>query len=361
MKRLVKSIFTVLFVGWLIMACQQNKKSETSTVDQPKPVATLSSATYTLGDSILIQLSQPLSQVSIAWDTKPALAVQPTNKALFVHSATEKVGLHTLIVNGITANKTKISDTLGIELWSDRKPQKFTYSVLKTYPHQASSFTQGLEFHGNTLYEGTGHNGQSKLMKIDLATGSVIQSVSLPEQYFGEGITIANDRIYQLTWTSGQCFRYKMDFTLEKTFIYHTEGWGLTHTDSTLIVSDGSNKLSYYTADFQKTGELTVYDDKGPVMNLNELEYVNGYVLANVWKTNRIVQIDLTSGKVVGEINISSTLPAGIDTSENVLNGIAYKSGEKALYITGKNWPSLFKIQVNGLFNSKANSPIALR
>ena len=361
MKSLVSSIFTVLFAGWLMMACQQSKKSETSSVDQPKPVATLASATYTLGDSILIQLSQPLTQVFIAWDNKPALTVQPATKALFVNSATEKVGLHKLIVTGITASQKKIADTLSVELWSDRKPQVLAYSVLKTYPHLASSFTQGLEFHGNTLYEGTGQNGQSKLMKIDLATGSVIQSVSLPEQYFGEGITIANDRIYQLTWTSGQCFRYKMDFTLEKTFIYHTEGWGLTHTDSTLIVSDGSNKLSFYTADFQKTGELTVYDDKGPVMNLNELEYVNGYVLANVWKTNRIVQIDLTSGKVVGEINISSTLPAGIDTSENVLNGIAYKSGEKALYITGKNWPSLFKIQVNGLFNSKARSTIALR
>ena len=151
-----------------------------------------------------------------------------------------------------------------------------------------------------------------------------------------------------------------MDFALEKAFTYHTEGWGLTHTDSTLIVSDGSNKLSFYRADFQKTGELSVYDDKGPVMNLNELEYVNGYVLANVW-TKCIVQIDLTSGKVLGEINVSSTLPAGVDTSVNVLNGIAYKSGEQALYITGKNWPSLFKIQVNGLFKPKAKGTIALQ
>jgi glutamine cyclotransferase len=189
-------------------------------------------------------------------------------------------------------------------------------------------------------------------MKVDLSSGAIIQSVPLPNQYFGEGITIVNDRIYQLTWTSGQCFRYTTDLVLEKTFAYHTQGWGLTHRDTTLIISDGSNRLSHYSPNFRKIGETVVYDDQGPVMNLNELEYVNGYILANVWQTNRIVQIDLKSGKVVGELLVDPNLPTGINTKENVLNGIAHRPGENALYITGKNWPTLFKLQVKQLFKA---------
>jgi glutamine cyclotransferase len=198
-------------------------------------------------------------------------------------------------------------------------------------------------------------------MKIDLLTGSMLQSISLPAPYFGEGITIVNNHIYQLTWTSGQCFQYSMDMTLKKTHAYHTQGWGLTHQDSTLIVSDGSNRLFFYTPSFQKTGELMVYDNQGPVMNLNELEYIDGYVLANVWQTNRIVQIDLKSGKVIGELMIDPSLQPGVDSKENVLNGIAHRASESALYITGKNWPTLYKIKVKGLFKPEGKPVIALR
>ncbi len=241
------------------------------------------------------------------------------------------------------------------------KPEKLTYSVLQTYPHQPDSFIQGLEFYKGALYEGTGQNGQSRLMKVDLLTGTVLQSVSLPNQHFGEGITIVRDTIYQLTWTSGQCFRYTLNLVPDKTLTYHTQGWGLTHRDTTLIVSDGSNKLHFYTTDFQKTGEVVVYDNKGPVMNLNELEYINGFVWANIWQSNRIVKIDGESGKVVGELLIDSSALVPIDTDQNVLNGIAYQPAQNALYITGKNWPSLFKIQVKGLVKSTTQKAVASR
>jgi len=195
-------------------------------------------------------------------------------------------------------------------------------------------------------------------MKVDLTTGTIQQSVSLPEQHFGEGITILGNHVYQLTWTSGQCFRYTKDLVLNQTFTYHTQGWGLTHRDTTLIMSDGSNRLTFYTPNLKRTGELAVYDDKGPVVNLNELEYINGYVLANVWQTNRIVQIDQATGNVVGELSMEAILPAGLNTKENVLNGLAYRLEEGALYVTGKNWPSLFKLQVSGLQKSRKGTKI---
>ncbi|XAZ82051.1 glutaminyl-peptide cyclotransferase (plasmid) [Fibrella sp. ES10-3-2-2] len=362
MNFVAKCIVVVVLVSLWVSGCKQSRKKEADLPDQVKvDFVTLDKSTYQVGDSIPVRLNQPLSQVTVSWDGKPAISQSPVNNIFPLESVDLSIGLHQLVVNALTVDKEKLTDTLSIELWSNIKPEKLSYSVLKTYPHQASSFTQGLEFHQDTLYEGTGLVGQSKLMKVDLLTGSILQSVSLPAPHFGEGITVVKNHIYQLTWTSGQCFQYSMNMTLEKTHTYHSQGWGLTHRDSTLIVSDGSNRLSFYTPSFQKTDELMVYDDKGPLMNLNELEYIDGYVLANVWQTNRIVQIDLKSGKVIGELTIDPALPPGVDTKENVLNGIAYRSKEAVLYITGKNWPILYKLKVNGLFKLKKKTTIASR
>ncbi|QMW05223.1 glutaminyl-peptide cyclotransferase [Spirosoma foliorum] len=335
----------IALLGLSVLTCKQKKEQTTTTEDTKQPIASLTKSTYTLGDTITIQLSQPLSEATVSLDDVGSPLVQKSATSLSIHTGAEKIGLHQLVVRGKTANNTVNADTLSVEFWSDINPRSITYTVLKTLPHQSSSFTQGLEFYKGTLYESTGLNSQSKLMQIDLATGSTIKSVSLDSQYFGEGITILNDRIYQLTWTSGVCFQYTMDFKLAKTFAYPTQGWGLTHTDSVLIQSDGSNKLYFLSPDFQRKGELVVYDNMGPVMNLNELEYVNGYVYANVWQTNRIVQIDIKTGKVVGNLNMEGIRPTNID-KENVLNGIAFQPTENAFYVTGKNWPTLTKIQL---------------
>ena len=362
MKTYFSSLLLLLFISLLIVACQKTSKPQEALDEQtPAPVATLAKRTFILGDSIDIILNKPLQQVTVRWDGKAVASTHPTDSTISLPSVNETIGLHQLVVTGTTTDKVKTADTLNIELWSDIKPQVLSYSVLQTYPHQTSSFTQGLEFYKGDLYEGTGQNGQSRLMKVDVRTGSILQSVPLSSQYFGEGITLVNNHIYQLTWTSGQCFRYTMNMTLDKVLTYHTQGWGLTHRDSTLIVSDGSNRLSFYTLDFQKKSELVVYDDKGPVMNLNELEYVDGYILANVWQTNRIVKIDEVSGKVIAELLIDSPKLVSIDTRENVLNGIAYQPTESALYITGKNWPSLVKIRVKNLSKPNANKTFASR
>ncbi|MFD2573619.1 glutaminyl-peptide cyclotransferase [Spirosoma soli] len=348
MKLPISYLVSVCFLTLVSVSCQKSKDATSVSENQARPqIAILSKTTYNLGDTIPLQLSEPLTQVRVQIDSVSALVLRQTADSLAVSTSSAKqIGLHQLIVQGVRTNNAPYSDTLGIELWSDVSPAQLDYSVVKTYPHQASSFTQGLEFYKGALYESTGLNGQSKLMQVDLPTGAIIKSVPLGEQYFGEGITIVNDKIYQLTWTSNTCFQYTMDFVLAKTFSYPTQGWGLTHRDSTLILSDGSNRLYYYTPDFRRIGEVVVYDDKGPIMNLNELEYIDGYVFANIWQTNRIVQIDLASGKVVGNLNMERILPTSIDTKTNVLNGIAYQPQEKALYVTGKNWPTLSKIKL---------------
>lgn len=345
MNRCVFFILFIFSLGLLATSCQSKKQLSGTNAEQPA-VATLAKTTYKPGDTISIRLAQPLASVTVMVDSQQAVILKQADTVVSIRSTASRVGLHQVVVRGVTTSKLTIADTLDIELWSDSTPRPIQYTVLKTYPHQASSFTQGLEFQGKTLYESTGQNGQSKLMQIDLATGAPIRTVSLANQYFGEGITIVNGKIYQLTWTSGVCFQYKMDFTLEKTLAYHTQGWGLTHVDSTLILSDGTNKLYFLTPGFQRIREVAVYDNTGPIMNLNELEYVDGYVFANVWQTNRIVQIDLASGKVVGDLHMEAIGPPGVDTNINVLNGIAFQPAENAFYVTGKNWPTLTKIRL---------------
>ncbi|GAB3803305.1 hypothetical protein GCM10028819_33010 [Spirosoma humi] len=342
------SLLFLLLAGFLPMACQKKKPASTADTTTPA-IASLTKTTYTLGDTIRLQLSQPVVRPKVTIDAEESPVFEQTARTIAVGYAGGKTGLHQIIVSGVTSGSVSFADTLSLEMWSDIVPENITYSVLNTYPHQETSFTQGLEFYKGVLYESTGLNGQSNLMQVDVKTGAIRKSVPLANQYFGEGITIVNDKIYQLTWTSGVCFRYNLDFRLDKTFTYHTQGWGLTHRDTTLILSDGSNKLFFLSPEFQPLGELNVYDNKGPVRNLNELEYVDGYVFANVWQTNRIVQIDLKTGKVVGTLNMESILPPTVNTNENVLNGIAFQPAENAFYVTGKKWPTLVKLRLKPL------------
>ncbi len=344
------ALLTVLILS-LLSACKQDKKETTTSTEtempEKLPVSSLVKATGNIGDSLSVHFSEAVSGISVAIDGEATKAFRQQKDTLRLRAIAPKTGWHQLVISGTDSKQAAFADTLAFELYSDIKPADVAYTVLQTFPHEKSSFTQGLEFYKGDLYEGTGQNGQSKLMKVDLKTGKAIQSRPLDAQYFGEGITIVNDKIYQLTWTSGVCFQYTMDFTPITTFNYHTQGWGLTHKDTTLIMSDGSNKLYFLTPTFQKTAEIAVYDDKGPVVNLNELEYVNGYVFANIWQTNRIAQIDLTTGKVVGYLDITKIIPPTINATEDVLNGIAYLPQERLFYITGKNWPTLFKLRVS--------------
>jgi glutamine cyclotransferase len=228
----------------------------------------------------------------------------------------------------------------------DREPVHYTYNVVNVYPHDESAFTQGLVFEDSFLYESTGLYGQSTLRRVKLETGNITQLYSLPDHLFGEGITIFEDKIVQLTWKSGKGFVYdKSSFDLLQEFEYPTQGWGITHNGSALIMSDGTANLYFLDPEtFQTIGQVEVYDEE-PVKSLNELEYINGSVYANIWKKDRIAIINPQSGQVTGWIDLT-----GINdtekTTENVLNGIAYDQNGNRLFVTGKMWSKLFEIEL---------------
>lgn len=225
----------------------------------------------------------------------------------------------------------------------------YTYTVVNIYPHDPEAFTEGLVFDRDILYEGTGLQGRSNLRKVDLATGKVLQQLDLAPAFFGEGITILGNRIYQLTWQSHQGFVYdKSSLTQQQEFSYPTEGWGLTNDGTRLIMSDGTARLYFRDpTTMAEVGHVDVYDEHGPVLNLNELEYVQGEIYANVWQTDRIARINPTSGRVVGWIDLTGLAPQPERTNADaVLNGIAYMPEADRLFVTGKLWPTLFEIKL---------------
>jgi glutaminyl-peptide cyclotransferase len=227
-----------------------------------------------------------------------------------------------------------------------------TPKVLSVLPHDTSAFTQGLVMHKGMLYESTGGYGTSSLRQIDLKTGKVLRQVNLGDTYFGEGLTIFKNQIYQLTWETGIGFVYDVNtMELLSTFEYEGEGWGLTHDgDKLLIMSDGTHQLRVYDpGEFQLIKTLNVLDPRyndALVSNLNELEFINGEIWANVWKTERIVRIDPYTGYVIGWINLSGLRPAStLSNNAHVANGIAYDKERNRIFITGKCWPVLYEIK----------------
>ena len=237
-------------------------------------------------------------------------------------------------------------------------PPTLSYRLIKEYPHDTTHFTEGLIWHNNALYESTGEPGESQLLKLDLNTGKEEEKVDLPDTDFGEGIAIIGDKIYQLTWQNHKAYEYDLaTFKKLKEFAFPYEGWGMTTDGKDLIMSIGGSSNLYFVNpnDFKVKSILSVTDNYGPVSSINELEYVKGYVFANVWHEKKIIKIDLQTGKVVGVIHIGDILAQTgkqIDitqpsNTEKVLNGIAYDSTKNSFYITGKNWPSLYEIKLN--------------
>jgi glutamine cyclotransferase len=229
-------------------------------------------------------------------------------------------------------------------------PPTAGFDVIQAYPHNPLAWTQGLIFTDGVLYEGTGReHGPASLSKLDLATGAVLQRCTLPLDFYGEGVTIFGDAIYQLTWQSHIGFVYdKATFAFRRAWSYPTEGWGLTHDGTRLIMSDGTSALHFFDPEtLAEIGRIDAYDEHGPVIRLNELEYIHGEIYANVWLTDRIARIDPQSGQVLGWIDLSGLLGAE-DRAQRVaeLNGIAYDSERDRLFVTGKLWPKLFEIRL---------------
>ncbi|WP_206352393.1 glutaminyl-peptide cyclotransferase [Tautonia rosea] len=237
-------------------------------------------------------------------------------------------------------------------LWIASQPSRvpiYGVEIVKVYPHDLNAFTQGLEFSDGQLYEGTGQYGRSRLRKVQFETGAILKEVALPNEVFGEGLTIWKDRIVQLTWQDRIGFIFdKETFELRGRFRYAGEGWGLTHDSQHLIMSDGSATLRFLDPEtYKPVRSLRVVTPDGRLVDqLNELEYINGEILANIWNTSTIARISARTGRIVGWIDLSNVRPQQAIGSNAVLNGIAYEAKTQRLFVTGKNWSELFEIRV---------------
>jgi len=232
-------------------------------------------------------------------------------------------------------------------VYSDIVPPVYRARIINTYPHDVHAFTQGLFVNNGLMYESTGQETESSLREVEIKTGKVLRQLNLDPSLFGEGITLYNDRIFQVTWRSKVGFVYeKSTFRQINKIFYSTEGWGLTTIGDKIVMSDGTNTIAYYDPEmFTMISKIEVYDNDKKVDSLNELEYINGEIWANIWMQDRIARIDPVSGKVKSYIDLSGLFPQNERNPEaEVLNGIAWDNDNKKLYVTGKRWSKLFEI-----------------
>ncbi len=268
--------------------------------------------------------------------------------SLSVNTADYTLGYHKLEVSIYRKGKARTID-LPFIMVSDVMPSELLFTKLKTTTHNAKSYTQGFEIHNNILYESSGQYGASSIRKVNLKTGQLITEKKLDPSFFAEGLTVLNGKVYQLTWKEGQCIIYDETLNELKKIGFRStngEGWGICNDGVSLIISDGSNKLSYlHPETFAVEKVIEIYAGNTPVNYLNELEYVNGYIYANIYTTNQIAQIEVKTGKVLGVIELSSL--KNENPNGEVLNGIAYQKSSNTFFITGKYWDKTYEISIN--------------
>ncbi|NVO08680.1 MAG: glutaminyl-peptide cyclotransferase [Bacteroidales bacterium] len=360
MIKVIKSgIFLVAILMFFAFSCKNSNDKKFTTDEQStqksiyliKFTAPSNGMLFSLGDNIDLTLklhdekSIPDSVVLFVNDKKIGKVSELTYKL-----KTNELGLGTLTIRA-TAYRAGLHQTAStsVKLKSNLTPKNYSYKVIKTFLHDPDAYTQGLFYKDGFLYEGTGQKGASSIRKVELETGKILQSINLEEKYFGEGITLFNNKIYQLTWTSEVGFVY--DFTTFKqirTFHYNTQGWGLTTNGKDLIMSDGSNNIYFMDPEnFSEIKHVEVFDNKGAINELNELEYINGDIYANIYQTDFIVIIDPSTGMVKGRIDFKGLLKDSDRTNDvDVLNGIAWDEIGKRLYVTGKLWPKLYQVEL---------------
>lgn len=280
--------------------------------------------------------------------------VNTNETSVTINTADFGVGKHAVTALAFYPNKSKKLNN-SIEVLAKEAPAVYSYKIANIYPHDKGAYTQGLEYKNGYLYESTGRNGESTLRKVELETGKVLQKTDLDEKYFGEGMTIFNNKIYWLTWHARKGFIYDFEtFKQLGSFNYtnSNQGWGLTHNGSELIKTDGSNKVWFLDANTQQEKRsVQVYTNKYPVDNLNEIELINGKIYANKWQQNSIVIINPETGVVEGVANLNGlrdivAKDQTLEPQDDVLNGIAYDSENNRLFVTGKHWGKLFEIEL---------------
>ncbi len=225
--------------------------------------------------------------------------------------------------------------------------KELNYQILESYDHDPQAFTQGLELYNNQLFEGTGLYGRSSLRKIDLQSGQVLEKIDLDKKYFGEGITILNDKIYQLSWQENTAFVYDLNFRLLGSYTYQGEGWGLANDGRNLIMSDGSQFIYFRNPEnFEIIRKIEVKNTDQKIENINELEFHDGFIYANIWQTDYILKINAANGKAEAFLDLKGILKTDYEGEIDVLNGIAYDPQDNSFLVTGKLWPKIYRIKI---------------
>ena len=337
-------LITFLSLLLLTVSCSNNYKFS---LEKPNKVV--------LNESVTIKLveknNQAVEKIQFYVNGKELTS---TGNSATINTTDLGVGKHSINALAFFNGKTKKTNS-SIEVFAKDKPAIYTYKIINEYPHDIKAYTQGLEYHNGFLYETTGRRGQSTLRKVELKTGKVLQQIDLDNQYFGEGMTIVNNKIIWLTWENKKGFVYDLEtFEQEKEFAYNKskEGWGLTHSDTELIKSDGSEKIWFLDpTTLKEKRAIQVYTNDRSVNYLNELELVNGKIYANKYQKNTIAIIDAKTGIVEGlgdlrglEKEMSKTQK--LVANDEVLNGIAYDAENNRLFVTGKHWGKLFEIEL---------------
>lgn len=229
----------------------------------------------------------------------------------------------------------------------DPRLEKIDFEILNSYAHDPQAFTQGLEINNHYLYEGTGLYGKSSLRKIDLKNNKIIKKIDLEPKYFGEGITILKNKIYQLSWKENTAFVYDLNFNLLKQFHYHGQGWGLTNNGEYIIMSNGSSNIQFRNPkDFSLVKKITVHTKSQKIKKINELEYHNDFIYANIWHSDFIIKINVKNGLVKSYLDLTGILETDYEGKIDVLNGIAYNPQNNSFLVTGKLWPKLYQIRI---------------
>jgi len=343
----MKKIILVVLALVSLTSCEKEILTKRSyKVISPKP-----NQKFAQGDKVSFQLENKKSVVadSIVYYIDNDRIAKMDKETYDFTLSNKKVGMHNLKAKIYQDDKMIAFAVAVIEL-PKQAPKVYNYKIIKEYPHDRYAYTQGLEFHDGILYESTGQRGQSSLRKVNLADGKVIQRIDLDSKYFGEGLTVLNDKIYQLTWQSGIGFVYNKE-TLKKEkefrYKYSTEGWGLCNDGTNIYKTDGTNAI--WTLDPNTLAEksmISVATNQNIIPRLNELEWVDGKIYANIYQKDALVVVDPKTGIVEKVMNLTGLKSKVLQHNQlDVLNGIAYNPENKHFYITGKNWNKLFEIE----------------
>ena len=349
----------LLLISIFVFSCKDTEKNEKN-IEKNTPVQSsytplkisIADRKYKVGDLVKIEIAcDSISEndtIFLKYDSNQIATLTKSGLKYEINTKNSKVGKN-FVSAELQKNGKKYSISEKIELISDITPKEYSYKIKKVYKHDVNAYVQGLFYKDGFLYEATGLKGESSIRKVNLNTGEVIQSYAVSKEIFGEGITYFDNKIVQLSWQNERGFVYNFEnFELISEFSYPGEGWGIIYDGKNLIMSNGTPEMLVIDPNsLSIIDQFEVYDNKGPVKFLNELEFINGDIYANIYQYSKIAVIEQATGKVKAYIDLEGILPMNdYNQRTDVLNGIAYDEQGKRLFVTGKLWPKLFEIEL---------------